>query len=88
MEEGFNNQISQFQYANSPLYNWTNDEIICLTENVLFGYNQFFKVALPVSFIISKINDIKAMLQVPEFNAYWKQIAIIPSTPQLQQSQE
>ena len=88
MEEGFNNQISQFQYTNSPVYNWTNDEIICLTENVLFGYNQFFKVALPVSFIISKINDIKAKLQVQEINAYWKQIAIITSTSQLQQSQE
>ena len=36
MEEGFNNQISQFQYANSQQYNWTNDEIICLTENEIY----------------------------------------------------
>ena len=33
MEEGLSNQISQFQHANSQQYNWTNDEIICLTEN-------------------------------------------------------
>ena len=58
-----------------------------VVSNVLFGYNQFYKVALPISFIISKINDIKAMLQVPEFNEYWKQNVIIPPTSELQQSQ-
>ena len=98
VEEGFSNQITELTKSAQlpkaditvPITGYSDDHArkLRVVSNVLFGYNQFFKVALPVSFIINKINDTKAMLQVPESNAYWKQNFIIPSTSQLQQSQE
>jgi len=55
---------------------------------VLFGYQQFFQVGLPLSFILAKLNDISAMLQVPEYNTFWKQPVVFVPTIQLQLSQE
>lgn len=56
--------------------------------NVLFGYTQFYRVGLPLSFIIGKLKMIQEMLQVPEFNIFWKESIHVPPTLQLQQSQE
>ena len=87
-EEGRINQTWATWLKEKTGYSNDHARKLHVVSNVLFGYNHFYKVALPISFIISKINDIKAMLQVPEFNEYWKQNFIIPSTAQLHQSQE
>ena len=59
----------------------------CLAS-ALYGYPQFFYVGLPLNFILKKLKDITAMLQVPEYNAFWKQAVVLVPTLQLQQSQD
>lgn len=59
-----------------------------ILAGTIYGYPKFCAVGLPFSFIYSKLNDIKAMLQVPEFAAHWKQTIHVPRTLELQKSQE
>lgn len=54
---------------------------------VLYGYPQFFTVSLPMNYISNRLNEVKLLLQVPEFALYWKQDVCRPSTNELQQSQ-
>lgn len=55
---------------------------------VLFGYDQFFYVGLPLNYILRKLKEISIMLQIPEYNEFWKRPVILLSTNDLQPSQD
>lgn len=56
--------------------------------NVLFGYEQFCFVGLPLNYILRKLKEISIMLQIPEYNEFWKRPVILLSTNDLQPSQD
>ena len=61
----------------------------CDVSHLLFMViRNLFYVGLPLNFILKKLKDITAMLQVPEYNAFWKQAIVLVPTLQLQQSQD
>ncbi|VDI36463.1 Hypothetical predicted protein [Mytilus galloprovincialis] len=55
---------------------------------VLHGYQQFFYVGLPLNFILGKLKEIEIMLQIPDFNAFWRVPVVLPTTNDLQSSQD
>ncbi|CAC5415724.1 unnamed protein product [Mytilus coruscus] len=55
---------------------------------VLHGYEQFFHVGLPLNFILRKLKEIDIMLQIPEHNAFWKRPVALPTTNNLQSSED
>lgn len=55
---------------------------------VLFGYDQFLFVGLPLNYILRKLKEISIMLQIPEYNEFWKKPVTLVSTDNLQQSQD
>lgn len=55
---------------------------------VLFGYDQFCYVGLPLNYILRKLKEISIMLQIPEYNEFWKRPVILLSTNDLQPSQD
>ena len=55
---------------------------------VLHGYHQFFNVGLPLNFILRKLKEIEIMLQIPDFNAFWRGPVVLPTTNALQSSQD
>jgi hypothetical protein len=54
----------------------------------LYGYNQFLFVGLPLNYILRKLKEISIMLQIPEYNEFWKTPANLPPTKDLQSSQD
>ncbi len=58
-------------------------------SNVLFGFPQFARLGLPISYFTpGKLNDIKNLLTIPEYEQFWKQTVNIPSNKELHQSVE
>ncbi|CAG2200882.1 unnamed protein product [Mytilus edulis] len=55
---------------------------------VLHEYHQFFNVGLPLNFILRKLKEIDIMLQIPELNAFWRRPVVLPTTNDLQSSQD
>ncbi|CAG2200567.1 unnamed protein product [Mytilus edulis] len=55
---------------------------------VLHGYQQFFYVGLPLNFILGKLKEIEIMLQIPDYNVFWRGPVVLPTTNALQSSQD
>lgn len=56
--------------------------------NVLYGYPQFFHVGLPLNVILKKLKEINSMLQISEYADFWRRSVTLPSTSNLQPSQD
>lgn len=54
---------------------------------VLYGYDQFFHVGLPLNFILRKLKEISNMLQIQQYNEFWKKPVTLLPTNNLQASQ-
>ncbi|GFN91299.1 hypothetical protein PoB_001780500 [Plakobranchus ocellatus] len=86
-EEGRMNQTWAAWLKEKTGYSDDHARKLRATAKILFGYKKFFHVGLPIGFIIGKLKMIQEMLQVPEFNTFWKEPIQLPSTLRLQQSQ-